>query len=240
MGWSRAFQTAAISGLCALYACSGDLPAHSAADSYSADFSVLGDAPLSWKRSLASGAYLVETRESDVGIRLIVDAAGRHAELEDEIVRYGSLATVVTVTEPGPIRIAIRNLDHLTMKGAVALRIVRLRDADACTRSSGIRARDRGRAARRRGCSTGEGRELRGGGVLGLTHGFLGNGSRSVVASLWPIEDAPTARFMEEFYAAHRVCGRAAEALRIAQLRTRNGPAKAVWSSFVVRANELP
>jgi CHAT domain-containing protein len=90
------------------------------------------------------------------------------------------------------------------------------------------------------GCATGEGRELRGGGVLGLTHGFLANGSRSVIASLWPIEDAPTARFMEEFYAAYRNSGRAAEALRIAQLRTRNGPAKAVWSSFVVRANELP
>ncbi|MBC8027327.1 MAG: CHAT domain-containing protein [Steroidobacteraceae bacterium] len=90
------------------------------------------------------------------------------------------------------------------------------------------------------GCATGEGRELRGGGVLGLTHGFLANGSRSVIASLWPIEDAPAARFMEEFYAAYRVSGRAAEALRIAQLRTRNGPAKAVWSSFVVRANELP
>jgi CHAT domain-containing protein len=90
------------------------------------------------------------------------------------------------------------------------------------------------------GCATGLGRELRGGGVLGLTHGFLANGSRSVIASLWPIEDAPTARFMEEFYAAYRKSGRAAEALRIAQLRTRDGPPNAVWSSFVVRANELP
>lgn len=90
------------------------------------------------------------------------------------------------------------------------------------------------------GCSTGEGRELRGGGVLGLTHGFLSNGTRSVIASLWPIEDAPAAHFMQEFYTAFRSSGRAAQALRIAQLRTRNGPAKAVWSSFVVRANELP
>jgi CHAT domain-containing protein/tetratricopeptide (TPR) repeat protein len=90
------------------------------------------------------------------------------------------------------------------------------------------------------GCATGQGRELRGGGVLGLTHGFLANGSRSVIASLWPIEDAATARFMEEFYTAFRKSGRAAEALRIAQLRTRDGPSNAVWSSFVVRANELP
>jgi CHAT domain-containing protein len=90
------------------------------------------------------------------------------------------------------------------------------------------------------GCATGDGRELRGEGVLGLTYGFLGNGARTVVASLWPIEDALTARFMEEFYSAYRASGRASDALRSAQLRTRGGAASAVWSSFVVRANELP
>ncbi len=90
------------------------------------------------------------------------------------------------------------------------------------------------------GCATGDGRELRGEGVLGLTYGFLGNGARTVVASLWPVEDALTARFMEEFYSAYRASGRAADALRTAQLRTRGGAASAVWSSFVVRANELP
>ena len=57
------------------------------------------------------------------------------------------------------------------------------------------------------GCATGDGRELRGEGVLGLTYGFLANGSHTVVASLWPVEDALTARFMEEFYAAYRIVG---------------------------------
>ena len=90
------------------------------------------------------------------------------------------------------------------------------------------------------GCSTGNGSELRGEGVLGLTYGFLANGSRSVVAALWPIEDASTARFMNEFYRAYRVSGRAADALRTAQLRTRGSAATAVWSSFVVRANGFP
>jgi len=90
------------------------------------------------------------------------------------------------------------------------------------------------------GCATGDGRELRGEGVLGLTYGFLGNGSRTVIGSLWPVEDASTARFMEEFYAAYRVSGRAADALRAAQLRTRGTAASAVWSSFVVRASEFP
>ncbi|HEU4778594.1 MAG TPA: CHAT domain-containing tetratricopeptide repeat protein [Steroidobacteraceae bacterium] len=90
------------------------------------------------------------------------------------------------------------------------------------------------------GCATGDGSELRGEGVLGLTYGFLANGSRSVVAALWPIEDASTARFMNEFYRAYRVSGRAAEALRVAQLRTRADAASVVWASFVVRANGFP
>lgn len=90
------------------------------------------------------------------------------------------------------------------------------------------------------GCATGDGRELRGEGVLGLTYGFLANGSHTVIASLWPVEDALTARFMEEFYTAYRVSGRAADALRTAQLRARAGNSAGVWSSFVVRSNELP
>jgi CHAT domain-containing protein len=90
------------------------------------------------------------------------------------------------------------------------------------------------------GCATGDGRELRGEGVLGLTYGFLANGSHTVIASLWPVEDALTARFMEEFYSAYRASGRASDALRTAQLRTRDGAASGHWSSFVVRANELP
>jgi CHAT domain-containing protein len=90
------------------------------------------------------------------------------------------------------------------------------------------------------GCATGDGRELRGEGVLGLTYRFLANGSNTVVASLWPVEDALTARFMEEFYTAYRATGRTADALRTAQLRTRGTAAAAVWSSFVVRANALP
>ena len=90
------------------------------------------------------------------------------------------------------------------------------------------------------GCATGDGRELRGEGVLGLTYGFLANGSRTVVASLWPVEDALTARFMEEFYAAYRSSGSAPQALRIAQLRARGTSGPAVWSSFVVRASQMP
>jgi CHAT domain-containing protein len=90
------------------------------------------------------------------------------------------------------------------------------------------------------GCATGDGGELRGEGVLGLTYGFLANGSRSVVAALWPIEDASTAEFMSQFYRAYRESGNPADALRTAQLKTRGSAKASVWSSFVVRANEFP
>jgi CHAT domain-containing protein len=90
------------------------------------------------------------------------------------------------------------------------------------------------------GCATGDGSELRGEGVLGLTYGFLANGADSVVAALWPIEDASTARFMSEFYRAYRESGSAAVAVREAQLRAQGTAATAAWSSFVVRANDFP
>ena len=61
-----------------------------------------------------------------------------------------------------------------------------------------------------------------------------------MVASLWPIEDASTARFMSEFYGAYRRKPQPAEALREAQIRTRNVATAAVWSSLVVRANGFP
>jgi CHAT domain-containing protein len=90
------------------------------------------------------------------------------------------------------------------------------------------------------GCATGDGAILRGEGVLGLSYGFLANGSNAVIATLWPVEDALTARFMEHFYSAYRASGRAADALRIAQLRSRDSDGSQVWSSFVVRASGFP
>jgi CHAT domain-containing protein/tetratricopeptide (TPR) repeat protein len=90
------------------------------------------------------------------------------------------------------------------------------------------------------GCATGDGRELRGEGVLGLAHAFLANGSHAVVVSLWPVEDAAAARFMAEFYSAYRTSHSASAALRLAQLRIRGSAPTATWSGFVIRAGALP
>jgi len=49
-------------------------------------------------------------------------------------------------------------------------------------------------------CETGAGRIVGGQGVLGLARAFLDAGATGVVASLWRVDDAATAAFMERFY----------------------------------------
>lgn len=52
------------------------------------------------------------------------------------------------------------------------------------------------------GCSTASGVDIRGEGLVGLSHAFLRAGSEQVIASLWPLDDRAGALFMEEFYRA--------------------------------------
>jgi predicted permease len=49
-------------------------------------------------------------------------------------------------------------------------------------------------------CETGVGRIARGEGVLGLPRAFVAAGARSVMVSLWKVNDASTARLMDSFY----------------------------------------
>lgn len=49
-------------------------------------------------------------------------------------------------------------------------------------------------------CSTGLGKEIRGEGLVGLTQAFFSAGATRVVASLWDVDDAATARLMGLFY----------------------------------------
>jgi len=50
------------------------------------------------------------------------------------------------------------------------------------------------------GCETALGQSFSGEGLNGLTRGMLSRGAGSVIGTLWPIPDRPTARFMEYFY----------------------------------------
>jgi CHAT domain-containing protein len=72
-------------------------------------------------------------------------------------------------------------------------------------------------------CRTGLGKVVGGEGVLGLTRAFLYAGSRSVVASLWNVNDTATAELMKSFYAHLKKGESKDEALRQAKLTLLKG-----------------
>lgn len=51
-------------------------------------------------------------------------------------------------------------------------------------------------------CDTALGKDIKGEGLVGLTRGFMHAGSKSVVASLWKVDDRATAELMGSFYRA--------------------------------------
>ncbi len=67
-------------------------------------------------------------------------------------------------------------------------------------------------------CETGLGKEMGGEGLIGLTRAFQYAGARSVLASLWRVEDASTGELMERFYGHLRTGKTKDEALRLAQI----------------------
>jgi CHAT domain-containing protein len=88
-------------------------------------------------------------------------------------------------------------------------------------------------------CSTGLGEEIRGEGLVGLTQGFLHVGSKSVVASLWQVDDRATAELMRNFYRAMFDDGLPpAAALREAKKAMWREPrwrAPYYWAAFVLQ-----
>jgi CHAT domain-containing protein len=88
-------------------------------------------------------------------------------------------------------------------------------------------------------CSTGLGKDIKGEGLIGLTRGFMYAGSKSVVASLWKVDDRATAELMGHFYRAMLKDNLSPPAaLRVAKenLRRQN-PWRApyYWAAFVLQ-----
>ena len=83
-------------------------------------------------------------------------------------------------------------------------------------------------------CETALGKVANGDDVIGLTRGFLYAGARSIVASLWEVDDAATAELMVSFY-GHLEGHSKREALRLAQIETRaKYPQPVFWAAFQV------
>ena len=84
------------------------------------------------------------------------------------------------------------------------------------------------------GCGTALGREIRGEGLMGLARAFMYAGTPRVVASLWRVDDAATAKLMQDFYTGMLRHERTpAAALRAAQLAlARERPRPYFWAAF--------
>jgi CHAT domain-containing protein/Tfp pilus assembly protein PilF len=88
-------------------------------------------------------------------------------------------------------------------------------------------------------CETGLGKDVKGEGLVGLTRGFMYAGSKSVVASLWKVDDRATAELMGHFYEAMLREGLPpAAALRSAKEAVRQQKrwrAPYFWAAFVLQ-----
>jgi CHAT domain-containing protein len=88
-------------------------------------------------------------------------------------------------------------------------------------------------------CSTGLGKDVKGEGLVGLTRGFMYAGARSVVASLWKVDDRATSELMNRFYAAMLVEKLPpAAALRVAKealRKEKRWQAPYYWAGFVLQ-----
>ena len=67
-------------------------------------------------------------------------------------------------------------------------------------------------------CDSGLGKEMGGEGLIGLTRAFQYAGARTVLASLWKVEDESTAELMKRFYGYLKAGKTKDEALRLAQI----------------------
>jgi CHAT domain-containing protein len=89
-------------------------------------------------------------------------------------------------------------------------------------------------------CETGLGKVASGDDVIGLTRGLFFAGVRSVVASLWKVADDATAELMIHFYTNLKQGINRRDALRKAQLETRNTyPEPFYWAAFQISGSTL-
>ncbi len=80
-------------------------------------------------------------------------------------------------------------------------------------------------------CQTGLGRDLGGQGVVGLRSAIIAAGARSVLMSLWKVDDEATQELMHEFYKNLWAGGRnKAEALKLAQESIRTNKRHPEWA----------
>jgi len=86
-------------------------------------------------------------------------------------------------------------------------------------------------------CNSGLGQERPGEGLIGLTRAFQYAGARSVLASLWSVDDLRTMELMKQFYTGLRSGKSKDEALRLAQIHLlHSAPSSSpfYWAAFTL------
>jgi CHAT domain-containing protein len=88
------------------------------------------------------------------------------------------------------------------------------------------------------GCKSGMNQLMGADELLGLTRGFLYAGARSLLLSLWDVNDKSTSRFMSEFYQAWLAGQTKSAALRLAIQKVRaEEPHPYFWAPFLLVGN---
>lgn len=88
-------------------------------------------------------------------------------------------------------------------------------------------------------CQTGIGKQIKGEGLIALTRGFMYAGAKSIVASLWKVDDQATSELMAEFYKQMFMNKlRPAAALRVAQInlsKNKRWQSPYYWAGFFLQ-----
>jgi CHAT domain-containing protein len=89
-------------------------------------------------------------------------------------------------------------------------------------------------------CDSALGKDLESEGIIGLPRGFLYAGARSVIASLWKVDDEATAKLMSSLYTRIRRGESPGSALRNAQLEMvhdQQWSKPYYWAAFVLQGD---
>jgi CHAT domain-containing protein len=90
-------------------------------------------------------------------------------------------------------------------------------------------------------CQTALGKDVKGEGLVGLTHSFMSAGSKSVVASLWKVDDHATAALMSDFYELMFREGMppvaALRAAKLKMMQNQRWQAPYYWAGFVFQGD---
>ena len=88
-------------------------------------------------------------------------------------------------------------------------------------------------------CQTALGKDISGEGFLGLPHSFMSAGSKSVVASLWKVDDQATANLMTDFYESllqqGMPTGAALREAKLKLMKEKQWRAPYFWAGFVLQ-----